>query len=434
MTLLLLALTAALAGGTESPDAADAASSPKASWLFDRELVPPDARYEGNFDRAPAPHWRAPLPGDRVNAATHAERARAVIDGDTLLVGSAGGKGLYRLSRRDGALVQTYPAGGSVESEAVVADGAVYFTDTSGRTWCYELDGTLRWKHQSGAPILVQPTVTNDLVYVTNVDDLAVALDRKTGELRWRYQRKVTPGKDTELALFAAPPATVVDDLVLLGFSDGALVALDPVRGDLKWERSVGEGRYPDLVAAPAIYGSDIYTSGYFKPLVALDRASRNVRWRLDVGAANAPLLDEGQGAPHLLHPGTDGVLRSVVVLTGAVDWTWDSGTDGALTTPQLTEAGILIGSSSGGLYLIDPLTGTEIWRYRGDRMLEGLSSAPTLSGRQLLFTTNAGFIYSMLVPQHSARSDQDLWMWKRNQTRAGDNTPPKAEETQSAQ
>jgi outer membrane protein assembly factor BamB len=367
---------------------------------------PLPATFEGAFDDAPAPHWSARLPGGRLNAANHTERTRPVVVGEGILVGSAAGDALYMLSRRDGSLIRSYPAANSVESGATVVGDLVYFADSGGVIWCYRLDGSFVWKHESDAPILVSPTVQDGRLYITTVDDLALALDAGSGALVWQYQRKPDPTREAELALYAAPPAVPVRNAVLFGFSDGAIVGLDAASGDVVLDRRVGEGRYPDLVAAPVVHGSDIFASGYFEPLVALDVATQNVRWRIDAGAANAPVIDESTGAPVLYHPGTDGKLRAIVALTGAEMWTLNSGTTGALTTPVVTPAGMILASSEGGLWLIDPVSGDVNWTYAEPVLLGGISSAPTVDGRQLLVVTNDGYIHSLLVPEKQQAED----------------------------
>ncbi len=103
---------------------------------------------------------------------------------------------------------------------------------------------------------------------------------------------------------------------------------------------------------------------------------------------------------PILYHPGTDGKLRAVVALTGAEMWSWDSGTGGALTRATLTPAGLLLSSSAGGVYLVDPDTQETVWSYRGPELLTGVTSAPMVAGRQMLFVTNAGYLHSMLSPK----------------------------------
>ncbi len=365
--------------------------------LFAPRPTPAEATYPGVFDEPPAYHYRARLPGGLLNAASHAEWGDPVVMGGYVLVGSAAGRALYMLARHDGALVRTFPAGNSVEAPATVRDGIVYFSDTGGNTFAYTVEGQLLWRHDGSAPILAPPAVNDELVVITNVDDLAVALDASSGELQWQYRALKDLTREAELALYAAPEALLTDTEALLGFSTGALVSVDLETGEESWRRDVGEGRYPDLVAAPAVGATDYYIAGYFEPLVAIDTASRSVRWRLDVGGAYRPVLDPADKGATLYHPGTDGKLRAVSTLTGAELWVWDSGTSGAITSPQITEAGLLVASSEGSVYLVDPANGTEVWRWQEPFQLRGISSVPVVDGRQLIFISNAGFLYSML-------------------------------------
>jgi outer membrane protein assembly factor BamB len=387
--------------------AAAAAAPASVDTLFEPFPTPPPATYPGLFDAAPAYHYRTKLPGPRLNSATHAEWSSPVIHGDRVYLGSAAGQAMYAMSRQDGRVVVTFPAATTVEAEATVTDEKVYFSDIGGNTYCYTLAGVQVWSHDGSAPVLAPPTLTPDgaKILVTNVDDLAVALDANTGELVWQYRSKRDLTREAELSLYDAPPAVVHDDEVLLGFSSGTLAAVDLETGEEQWKRSIGEGRYPDLVAAPVLDGSDAFASGYFQPLVALDLPSHNVRWRVDAGAAAAvtvldlPSPDGTTTRQMVVHPGSDGKLRAVSALTGAALWTWDSGTTGALTQPLDTEAGLVVASSEGGVYLVDTLTGVERWRWHESFQLEGISTRPAVDGRQLLFVTNAGYLYSMLSP-----------------------------------
>ncbi len=381
--------------------------------VFEPRDTPPPATYPGSFSAAPAFHYKVELPGGHLNAASHAEWGDPVVDGEHIYVGSAAGQGLYVLSRRDGALVRVFPAGNSVEAPATIDDGVVYFSDTGGNTFAYTDAGQQLWRHDGSAPILSAPAVVDGKVIVTNVDDLAVALEQSSGVLVWQVKAKRDLTRAAELALYAAPEVVVMPSSAdgqareaLLGFSTGTLVGVDLESGEERWRREVGEGRYPDLVSAPVLGGADIYTAGYFEPLVAIDQDSHTVRWRLDVGGAFRPVLSDD--AAVLYHPGTDGSLRAVATLTGAVLWTWESGTSGAITSPRITPAGLVVASSEGSVYLIDPVTGVESWRWREPYLLRGVSSVPVVDGRQMLFVSNAGFLYSMLVPKDTAHDP--LW------------------------
>ena len=389
-----------------------ASAAPAAEASLENVSTTHAAPYAGTMDSPPALHWRRRLPGGRSASATHTERAGAVIIGDRMLVGASAGSALYALSRRDGSVQATYPASESVESKPLVHGQRVYFSDTAGDTYCYTLDGELVWKHDGRNPILVQPqlyvgnnatpseagTDVNSVIYTTDVEDLAIALDSETGALLWRYEHRKDPTRRSQLALYAAPQAVVLDSgQVLFGFSDGSVVALNAETGDTNWTKRVGEGAYPDIVSTPVAYGTDLFVAGYYGPLVAMDRSDQSVRWRVDAGAAATPTLDSALGV--MFHPGSDGILRSVSALTGDVLWTWDSETGGALTQPVKTEAGLFVGMAEGGLALIHPETGEQLWRFVGDFILQGVTATPTVDGRQLILITNAGYIYSFVRP-----------------------------------
>lgn len=367
----------------------------RVSWAGPRGADRGAVGLQGAFAHAPALAWSVRLPGDPLNSASHTERGRPLVLGDAVLVGSAAGEGLYRMDRRDGAVLDVFPASASVESEPVVDGDRVWFADTSGTAWCYRLDGTLVWSSRGNAPVLTRPTLDGGRLYVTNVDDLVVALDAETGTQVWRYKARRDITRQAELALYAAPSAVVDGDTVLVGFSSGDLVALGAEGGEERWRMAVGEGRYPDLVATPTVSGGDLFVTAYFEPLVAVDRASQSVRWRADVGAAFPAVVEGGV----LFHPGTDGVLRAYSVLTGAERWAWDSGSGAALTEPLVTEAGLLVAASAGALYLVDPESGALEWSWQEPMLLEGITATPVVDGHQVLFVTNAGRLYSMVSP-----------------------------------
>lgn len=352
---------------------------------------------------APVFSWSVPLPGGVVSAASHAETSAPVAWRGDLLLGSAGGDALYRVSASSGALVQAFPASASVAASPTLSDGLVLFGDLGGALWCYTAEGTLAWTVQTQAPILAAPTVASGRVFVSNVADEVVALNLEDGALLWRYQRRSVERRASVLALFAAPQPLVSGAEVIVGFSDGVLLGLAQETGEVAWEMPVGEGRYPDLVAAAVEADGAIFAAGYLAPLVAVDRITREPRWRLEVGAAHPPLARAGE----LFHPGTDGHLRAVVALTGAVRWDWDSETQGALTTPVWTEGGLLVGSTEGVVYLIDPKNGQEIWRFREPLLLDGVSATPLVTGREIFFPTDAGNLVRMVIPKVQVTSSR---------------------------
>jgi outer membrane protein assembly factor BamB len=133
---------------------------------------------------------------------------------------------------------------------------------------------------------------------------------------------------------------------------------------------------------------------------VAFDLRGRNTLWRVDAGAAFPVAAVQTPDGLVLYHAGSDGKVRALSALTGAERWVWDSGDAAAsLTTPQWTDAGLLVASSVGAVSLLDPDTGALRWQFSENYLLNGISSVPVVSGRQLLLVSNAGNLYSFLAP-----------------------------------
>lgn len=378
----------------------------------------PPATAPGAFDAPPVMDWQRPLPGPRVPAAIHTELGAPVLSQGLIFVGSAADDALLVLDRRDGSLVRRLPARGPVQSGAVVAGDRVIFSDAAGTTSCYRVaNGRLLWQHEGSGPVLASPLLSGGRVVVSDLDNVVTALDADSGEFLWRHSQRVErPSGSPELYGSPTPTPSIEagQDVLLTGYADGTLVALSADKGEVLWQRRVGEGSYPDLIGATLDLGPSLVAGGFSGPLLALDPVTRAVRWRVDIGSATAPIVSTEGGAdgkPTIFHAGVDGKLRCIDVRTGTLLWTWDSLTQGALTRPVLTVAGLLVGSSSGGLYLLDPQTGERRWQLEPGYLLAGLSAPPAVDGRQAVIVTNAGRILSLIVTKPEpawARGDGD--------------------------
>jgi outer membrane protein assembly factor BamB len=364
-------------------------------WLRQPVTTVPVRSFAGGFDRAPCATWLRPLPGGRAASGAGSELGRPSLVGGSVFVGTSGSDALFELRRDDGTLLRAYPAGGPVMAEAAILEDGVLFSDSAGYTWRYTREGALAWKHYAGAPVLARPAVQGDTVLISALDGSVHALDAVTGGSRWFYKHPSDGARASDLELYGAPAPVAVGEFVLVGFHNGGLVALDLADGEVQWESRVGEGRYPDLIGPPLVIEGDIYVGGFSTPFVALDLTTQDVRWRIDVGVAS----QAAARGRDLYVPGSDGKLRALDRVTGTELWLWDSQTAGALTAPQITEAGVLIASSDGGLWLIDPENGTEKWHFDDGTMLDGVSAAPAIDGRQAVVVTNAGNLISLVVP-----------------------------------
>ena len=237
--------------------------------------------------------------------------------------------------------------------------------------------GTTRYG-PSGVAIWSTPLVDarRGLVYVvtgdnysdpaTPLSDSIVALDMKTGRVRWHYQATKgdawnvscgygdslnCPGKAGPDFDFGSAPimAQGADgrDYVLAGQKSGLLYALDPATGKLWWQKRVGRGgvfggiHFGIAAAGGKVFVpvTDLADGGtYSMParpgVYALDVASGKTVWSAPAaeGACGAkPFCHPGYGAAISVTPGyvlagsMDGHLRAFDVATGKVLWDADT-------------------------------------------------------------------------------------------------------------
>ena len=220
-------------------------------------------------------------------------------------------------------------------------------------------------------------------------------MQQSDGEIRWRHEQERDFTRAGELELYGAPSPTVHSDLVLAGFHNGAVVGLNRATGAREWQRQVGEGRYPDIIGSPVVVESDVLVSAFSSPLVSLNIDTQNVRWRIDAGASDAPIVS----GETVWFGGSDGRLLSLDVVTGAPNWSWEAPEGGSLTAPVGTPAGLLVASSNGGLYLVDSAVGRTLWELEPGYAIAGVSAELSVDGRQVVMVTNAGRIISLVVP-----------------------------------
>lgn len=339
--------------------------------------------------------WSTRLQGAAPDSASRTESGAPLVVGDRLFVGYSMADELQVLDRRDGRRLGAFPAKAAVAAPAVSDGERVWFADSAGYTWCYQLDqvdGIAAWSHYSGAPVVSAPVVVDGVVYLSNVDDQVYALDARTGALKWRFEHRLDVARSASLELFGAPAPVVAGDVVYAGFSDGFLVALSRAGGDELWNASVGEGIYPDLIAPALPVGDGVIAAGFDKPLLSLDAATRGVRWRVENGTAS-PLTLTGDT---VYVGGSDGVLRAVDARTGEVRWSWDSLGGSPLTQPVVTPLGILVAAGEGTLYLVDDAAGTLRWQLDPGVLVTGIAAPPTVVGDRVYVLSNAGVLYAL--------------------------------------
>jgi outer membrane protein assembly factor BamB len=119
------------------------------------------------------------------------------------------------------------------------------------------------WTRSLGAPISAAPTVVQGTIYVGAWDGNFHAIDTESGEIRWTTFVGKSPTPQNPACFPAtgvAAQATVVDDLVYIGGGDASVYALDKQSGEIRWRYQLGDPEQGAFIwASSTVLGRDLY-------------------------------------------------------------------------------------------------------------------------------------------------------------------------------
>src|SRR4051812_31552231 len=263
----------------------------------------------------------------------------------------------------------------------------------------------LKWKFETPGVLVAQPVVVGDFVFIGGWDSILYAVDRETGDLRWKDDLGTTEGSESchpmTAGITSAPH--VAGGVVYIGSGDHYKYAIDAQTGNPLWRFDVGDNSADGGAYnwdSPAVFNGRVYTgiaSFCDRPFVqgklwalnaktgALDKEVSFVRdGQLGGGIWTSPTIDPATGAVYATTGSGDEVIDyayCIVVCdpnTLAVRAAWqlpgeDLVTDGDWsTTPTLfkhKDGRTLVGAAAknGYYYVFDAsrIGAGPIWQYR---------------------------------------------------------------------
>jgi outer membrane protein assembly factor BamB len=274
---------------------------------------------------------------------------------------------------------------------------------TYGTAAVRRIDGTIAWvnddirlQHSTGpgsSPILYEGLL---IFHADGMDSQSiVALDCRTGEIRWRTERSgaMSSSPDQKKA-FCTPTVAVIDSVPLL-ISPAAnwLYVYDPTSGVERFKVPYGETGY-SVVPRPVVRGNHAYfCTGFDRSrLLCVDLATnapespeKRIRWTVDQRMPTMPsplLVDE------LLYVISDsGIATCVHADTGDILWSERLGGKFA-ASPILADGKIYIGSQTGELFVLRPGKDLEVL---AENVLDSaIMASPIAIDNQLIVRTAA--------------------------------------------
>ncbi len=266
--------------------------------------------------------WRVALP-DEGNSSPIVWGEKLFLSGATeggkrrwvLCLSARTGKQLWKTDIAPSRETKTYPITGFAASTPVTDGKRVYaFFDSPGLVALNVSDGKIIWTRDFGPQkamynTAASPVLYKNLVIISLDQDSECALagiDSRTGEVKWRTEKKPQLEWSTPLVIKVGSGAQVI--------SNGPTVySVDPDTGKVLWTCS---GLSPAVTPSAVFSQGVVYaTSGRNGPTVAIDPTGsgditdNHVLMRLATGG---PYVPSPVVYPYLLLPGDNGAVRMV--------------------------------------------------------------------------------------------------------------------------
>lgn len=278
------------------------------------------------------------------------------------------------------------------------------------------------------------PTIDGDALYALGSDGDLVALDLKTGSLRWKKQLRTDFGGVPGEWAYAESPLVDGEQLVVTPGGKTPLVALNKRTGAVIWRAAASGSLLSTLFGAePAGYASVAvvqvgrvrqYVTFLEKGLVAVDATSGAMLWRDDRtaqgSAANIPTpVVGGNGIVyHATAQSGGAAVRVVNQGSGATQRLYAEKRLPGANGGSVLLGGTMYGTNTASLMAVDFATGAVKWQARG------IGTASIAAADGLLFLHGENGDVAMVEPNPTAYREKGRFTPQNQPQRRGGGAP----------
>jgi outer membrane protein assembly factor BamB len=235
------------------------------------------------------------------------------------------------------------------------------------------------------------PTVIDDRVFVTTLDNRLLAFQATDGAKLWEYQ-----GLSGDTGLVKQPSAGANRDIVVPVFSSGEVYALRVENGSVAWTENLSAvTQVGGIQSISAISGMPVLDTGlviaasYGGGLAAIDERTGQKIWQREIGSAETPWV----AGDWLYVLSTNGEVVGLHKLTGMIAWVnpLPSKVDEEpvqYAGPVLAGGRLYIVNTLGHLLVLEPTTGKVLQTVE---LGDPVKLAPVVAGNTLYILTEKG-------------------------------------------
>ena len=283
-----------------------------------------------------------------------------------------------------------------VDSTPTALPGVVY---VGAGSYLYQLDdgGRTLWATETGNQ-QSSPVLDETRVYIGSDRGILYAMNRKTGQVAWRF----TPGGTNT---FLTRPALGGGRVYAEG-TDNNVYAVDRATGTLRWKFTRPDGSLG--YSSPWYTRDGIYVCGE-SVLYYLDPATGQEKWRVPVGGKSLSAPAEGGRRVFACGDGTG--LNAFNSSTGKLLWNFAGTAGDWLGSPLYAAGTVYVGTYKRYIHAVDAVTGKKRWT---TQILGPSLSLPVLdAARNVLYVTAETFRNNPTLWALDARTGKTLWNYR---------------------
>jgi outer membrane protein assembly factor BamB len=288
------------------------------------------------------------------------------------------------------------------EDDPVISGGISYSKGrlyaTNGYREVLSLDptkGDIIWRAELPAPSRAAPTIMDERVFVSTLDNRIVALDALKGNILWEFS-----GISETAGIIGAASPAADREIVVPAFSSGELYALRVENGLVAWSDNLSSLRkssslssIPDIRGLPIIDKGMVIAISFSGKLVAIDARTGARIWQREVGGAETPWV----AGNHIFLISSDNKLVALGRDDGTIQWVSqlrkyedeDDAEDAIIWFGPMLAGGRLISVNSIGQVLeSDPHTGKRLKEWETD---ESIAVSPIIADETLYLLSHNG-------------------------------------------
>ncbi|MCB9990503.1 MAG: PQQ-binding-like beta-propeller repeat protein [Rhodospirillales bacterium] len=257
------------------------------------------------------------------------------------------------------------------------------------------VNGELVWRVPLPAPSRAAPTIMDERIFVTTLDNQLLALDRENGQILWDYA-----GISESAGLVGAASPAASREIIIPAFSSGEILAVRVENGAVVWTENLssfshagGLAGISDIRGLPVVDKGLVIAISFGGRMTAIDERTGTRIWQREIGGSETPWI----AGNHVFVISTENEMVALGRDNGVIRWVTQlprykdmEDRKGPIywTGPVLAGERLIAASSDGGVAEVNPQTGEIVRMWDGDGKFR---LAPVIAGEILYLLSEDG-------------------------------------------